>query len=242
MKKTRRDYRGHNGEKLVGVTSVIGLLNKPALLGWAARVAAEATAEAILDGGASREMAITIGKAAHLKRRDHAADLGTRAHELVEQHYTSGPPIVDVSTSDAAKVHGAYSRVVALLDGSASRVLHCEVALEDKDAQFGGTIDGIVERNGLLYVFDLKTGKAAYDETIIQLGAYRHLWQLHNPTMPLTGGGLLIHSPIDGVATEIHVTPEQLSAGAAIFAALLAIHKTLPQCKLNRPEIEKGIP
>lgn len=241
-KEPRRIYTGHNGERLPGVTSILGLLNKPALLGWAARVAAEATAEAIFDGGASREVAVLTGKNAHNKKRDKAADLGTLAHELVEMHYTDGAPLVDVSIPDNAKAHGAYQRVVEHMERTATRVIRSEVALSDPAMGFGGTLDFVLERGGALYIGDLKTGKAAYDEVIIQLAAYRWLWSKHEPDMPLAGGGLLIHSPIDGVCTEVMITPAQLDVGQHIFGALVEVYKNLDKCKLDRPEIEKGIP
>ena len=44
MTTTRRNYRDGEGKKLPGVTTVLGVLEKPALVPWAARIAAEATA------------------------------------------------------------------------------------------------------------------------------------------------------------------------------------------------------
>lgn len=235
-KPPRRQYIGHNGEKLPGVTQILQLLNKPALLGWAAKIAAEETARGILDGAMSREQAIQFGKGAHNRKRDKAADLGTLAHDLVERHYKVGAPVVDVSSPDMARVHGAYRRVVEHFDRTDTKVSASEVALVDKDLGFGGTIDFIVERDGRRYMGDLKTGKSAYDEVIIQLAAYRWLWSKHCPDQPITGGGLLVHSPIDGVCTEVLIPSEQLDIGQHIFGALIEIHKNLPRCKLARPE------
>lgn len=243
MKKVRRDYRDANGNKLPSVTTVIGLLNKPALMGWAARIAAEATAHAIIEGGMAKDAAVALGKIAHNRTRDHAADLGTRAHDLVERHYVDGPPMVDVSDSDNAKVHGAYARVVAHFDGTETTVVASEVQLVDLTLGFGGTLDFVLSRGGLMFMGDLKTGKAAYDEVVIQLAAYRWLWNLHNPTQQINGGGLVIHSPIEGECTEIPITIAQLDAGRHIFGCLLEVYKALPKCKLNRLDIgEGGVP
>lgn len=236
QKPPRRQYIGHNGEKLPGVTSVLQLLNKPALLGWAAKIAAEETASAILDGGIHRDGAIEIGRKAHLKKRDKAADLGTRAHDLVEHHYKVAAPIVDVSTSDGARVHGSYSRVVDHFFRTKTIVAASEVAIVDKDLGFGGTIDFVLVRDGKRFIGDLKTGKAAHDEVIIQLAAYRWLWSKDCPDEPIDGGGILIHSPLDGVCTEVAISSEQLDVGQHIFGALIEIHKHLPKCKLGKPE------
>ena len=82
-KKPRRQYKDANGKRLPGVTTVLGVLEKPALIGWAATVAAEATADACANG-LPPDQARILGRAAVFARRDKAADLGTRAHAMVE--------------------------------------------------------------------------------------------------------------------------------------------------------------
>ena len=100
-KKPRRQYKDANGKKLPGVTTILGVLDKPALLWWAAREAAQATAAAIVDGGMPADRAIEVGKKAPFQRRAEAADAGTQAHACVEAHYAGEPWPEDAS--DAAR-------------------------------------------------------------------------------------------------------------------------------------------
>ena len=100
-KKPRRQYKDASGKKLPGVTTILGVLDKPALLWWAAREAAQATAAAIVDGGMPADRAIEVGKKAPFQRRQDAADAGTQAHACVEAHYAGEPWPEDAS--DAAR-------------------------------------------------------------------------------------------------------------------------------------------
>ena len=88
-KAPRRQYKDASGNKLPSVTTILGaVIAKPGLIHWAAKISAEATAEAILDGFCSREEAIAAGTKAPNSHRDHAAGLGTIVHAMVrsEEH------------------------------------------------------------------------------------------------------------------------------------------------------------
>ena len=99
----RFDEKDHSywlGDKrLTGVTSIIGVLAKPALIGWAARMAVEyiqdffkegvtkaegITVKALLDGD-TWERVCADAKSAHTKKKEAAGTHGTSAHSLVEQ-------------------------------------------------------------------------------------------------------------------------------------------------------------
>jgi hypothetical protein len=224
-KKPRRQYRDSNGKRLPGVTTVLGVIDKPALIPWAARAAAEATAAAIVDGGQPAAQAIEIGRKAPFQRRQDAADAGTQAHACVEAHYAGEPWPEDAS--DAARA--CAQRVIDHIAARGYRVIASEwnSSIFDVGEGWGGTLDFIVEREGLVFVADLKTGKGAFDEVVPQLAAYRHLWDLSRDDREhlITGGGVVFHAPIDGdVVNEISLTPEKLDAGWRVFRGALAVY------------------
>jgi hypothetical protein len=232
-KKPRRQYRDAENKRLPGVTTVLGELAKPALVPWAARQAAEATAAAIVDGGQPAAQAIEIGRKAPFQRRQDAADAGTQAHACLEAHYAGEPWPEDAS--DAARA--CAQRVIRHIEARGYRVIASEWAstIFDHGEGWGGMLDLIVERDGLVYVADLKTGKGAFDEVVPQLAAYRHLWDWHhvNGDNVITGGGVVFHAPIEGdTVAEIALSPEKLDAGWRVFHGALAVYWAKKEARL----------
>jgi hypothetical protein len=226
-KKPRRQYLDAAGEKVPSVTTILGAaVAKPGLIQWAARVAAEATADALVEGFCSPEVAIAEGTKAPAAYRDDAAGLGTKAHALVEAHYDGEE--VAAEGDDAAVILDCYRRAVAMID-SLWEVEQSEWAGVSR-LGYGGTLDLLVvdkETQKRLLV-DLKTG-SYHPEAIAQLAAYRALWQEHNPTKPIDGAAIL-HVPIKGEgATVVPIAADALDAGWTLFQAAQAIHATLPK-------------
>ena len=229
-KPARRAYKNSDGKRLPGVTTVLGVLDKPALLGWAARTAADAAVEACTSG-APPEAAKEMGRKAVFARRDKAANLGTQAHALVEAHFAGDPVDVDVSDPDSAKVYACARRAIDHIVATCTRVVLSETAYTDTAAGFGGTLDLVVERNGRLLVADLKTGKGAHDEVVPQLAAYRHL--LGSVGGVFVEGGLVLHVPVDGDGVVEHeISPWKLDVGWTIFQSALSIYETRKLARL----------
>lgn len=224
----RRKYLDRDGNPLPGATTVIGLLAKPALIKWAARIAAEEAVKAVREGFAD-EVAAKRGAGAPDRVSGDAADRGTSVHNIVEA-WQQGDRI----TGEDAMAKAAR-RVVAYLHATETTLVSRELALVDQDRGFGGTLDLVIERGNRLLLGDLKTGKGVYPEVVIQLGAYAALWAHHNPTRPVDGA-VVIHAPLAGGLTEYSVSRDQLIHGAGVFFALLTIHKTQPQLKLPKGE------
>jgi hypothetical protein len=232
-KAPRRQYMTAEGTKLPSVTTILGAaVAKPGLISWAARVAAEATAEAILDGFCDRDVAIAEGTKAPNSRRDGAADLGTRAHALVEAHYAGED--VQVEGLDVDVLMDCYHRAV--------RAISERWTVEQSEwggvsaLGYGGTLDLLVIDNETQkrLLVDLKTG-SYHPEAIAQLAAYRQLWQEHNPDK-LIDGGAILHVPVKGdTATVIGISSESLDAGWNLFEAAKIVHGTLPKLVFDEP-------
>ena len=232
-KKPRRQYKDASGKKLPGVTTILGVLDKPALLWWAAREAAQATAAAIVDGGMPADRAIEVGKKAPFQRRQDAADAGTQAHACVEAHYAGEPWPEDAS--DAARA--CAQRVIDHIAARDYQVVASEWCgtIGEYGSGWAGTLDLIVERDGLRYIADLKTGKAAFDEVVPQLAAYAELWSTNfqGPGSSWMSGGIVFHAPVEGdVVNEIELTREKLDAGWRLFEAARAAFWARKDAKL----------
>ena len=231
-KPPRRQYlHPETGEKLPSVTEIIGQLDKSGpLIPWAARIAAEATAAALLDEGMLREAAVDLGKKAPNKRRDHAADRGTLAHALVEAAYTGEP--ADVEGVDPVELEAAQrcaARAVAAIDAAGYDVVHAELAgvANIAPAYCGGTMDLVLrERStGAIILGDLKTGKNIYAEVPIQLAAYARILQCVNGLVACRG--VVVHAPAFDDEAPVrfhHVSEEHMSEARTVFVRLLALH------------------
>jgi hypothetical protein len=234
-KAPRRQYlHPETGEKLPSVTEIIGQLDKSGpLIPWAARIAAEATAAALLDDGMLREAAIDVGKRAPNKRRDHAADRGTLAHALVESHYTGEP--ADVEGVDPVELEAAQrcaARAVAAIDAAGYDVVRAELAgvsFDGWERWFGGTMDLVLRErtSGRLILGDLKTGKNIYAEVPIQLAAYAEI--LRRVTGEEAQRGVVVHAPAFDDAAPVrfhHVDENHMCDALEVFWRLFALHHT----------------
>lgn len=216
MSTPRRTYRTADGKKLPSVTEILSILNKPALVPWAAKVAAqeaaERTAAGIVDGGMPPDRAIAwgakCGRAKPGQSSRRAADRGTLAHgfveawakgQLGEECVVDGLDAMDSAEVDAARV--CADAVIARLTADGYEVVDAEPMISSERLGYGGTPDLILRLDGQLILADLKTGKGVYREVLMQLAGYSGLLcaepeQWRSPkTMPKTITYAVIHAP-----------------------------------------------
>lgn len=239
----RRGYKTADGKRCPGVTTVIGVLDKPALLTWASRAAIDAVEQAIANLGDGEPL--TSAALDELRKtppyellRDKAADSGTYAHAIVaarlKEQEDPDPPLVMLEEDvKAAKLCAA--RAVDWIRKAGMKIVAVEEAMVSERWRVGGTPDLIAVVNGTLAVVDLKTGKRAYDEVIIQLAAYASIWRETHPESPEITRGVVLSCP---VALPV-VEPTELSAaalkdGAVMFDHLVAVYRSRQALTLKK--------
>ena len=169
------------GQTFPSVTSVIGMADKPALVNWAARMAAEYS-QANRDALAGLEPAAAVDaiKGSWRRSRDRAANFGTAVHEAIEHGKIPDQddeirPYVDASQ----KFIKDYSLGVTGL----------EVTVVSQEYGYAGTMDVLGstsdEDGHRTVVADWKSGKGLYDSAAMQLAA------LMNADSVLTENGTL---------------------------------------------------
>lgn len=187
MRLERRNHgRGHSyrldGQKVLGVTTVLNSLPKPALVNWAARQAAEKAVnewdQLALLTPTERLNALSY---AHRDTMTRAALRGTQIHDLGEK--LSHGEGVDVPAEHLGPVE-AYAR---FLDRWDITPIATETPLASLRYSYGGTADcwaTIGNRDGIRALIDIKTGKGVYEEVALQLAAYRYadIWQPDSDT------------------------------------------------------------
>jgi len=81
---------------------------------------------------------------------------------------------------------------------SSLQIASTEVRLVSEKHQFGGTMDALIV-DGDLSICDFKTSKSVYESFLIQIAAYKILWEEAHPERPITGGfHLLKFSKLNG--------------------------------------------
>jgi len=149
-------YKLGSGERVPSVTTILGILNKPALLDWAWKCGCDG-----LDYKAVR---------------DQAGDIGTLVHYLIMCHLTKTEP--DTSEYSAQDIEKAENCLIKYWDwekGHETEPVLVETPLVSDVYQFGGTIDFFGVIDGQPTLLDFKTGKAIYPEFFYQLAAYKQL-------------------------------------------------------------------
>jgi hypothetical protein len=149
-------YKNNLGQRLPGVTTILGVLNKPQLVAWANNLG--------LNG-------IESGKYV-----DDLASVGTLAHALVHEHLTGKKVNLDeYSKKDIDRAENAVISYFEWEKDKKIKVLLAEAQLVSEKDQYGGTCDLYAEINGEKCLIDFKTSKALYDEHMYQVSAYKML-------------------------------------------------------------------
>ena len=203
-------YKNAAGKRLPSVTTVLGIINKPALLDWAWKCGKDG-----LDYKAVR---------------DDAGSVGTLAHYLILCHLRGETPDLHEWAPD--QVSRAVNTLVKYADWVTPHRLEpilTEQPLVSETYGYGGTPDCLARLDGELVLLDFKSGKAIYSEMLYQLGAYWQLiWETRRETID--------HARILRIGREDTEDFEErrysmadLTRGWQIFYACLDLYRLLGQ-------------
>lgn len=154
--KAHVTYKLSDGTKVPGVTTVLGILNKPALVIWANRLGLQG-----IDSS---------------KYRDEMADIGTLAHQMIVDYFKREK--TDTSEYSSSQINLAENCLLSFWEwekGHRIEVIMAETQLISTEYNYGGTIDCFCNLDGQPTLLDFKTGKAIYPEMFYQLAAYEQL-------------------------------------------------------------------
>jgi hypothetical protein len=154
--KAHQRYKTSSGEPCVGVTTVLGVMNKPALVAWANKLG--------LDG-------YEVGKFV-----DALANIGTLIHYLIECDIKGEEPALgDYTANDIETAKKAFEKWVSWKSKVEFKLLGSEMQVVSDTLCVGGTCDIYAEVNGKKTVLDIKTSKACYSEQRSQVVAYAEI-------------------------------------------------------------------
>jgi hypothetical protein len=166
--------RGHSytidGEPVLGVTTALDVLGKPALINWAANTTAGYAVDNWADLSKmppSKRLAVL--QKARFAEVDKASNRGTEVHRLA-QGLLHGRK-VEVPEELAGHVESC----VKFLDDWEPKPIVTEFVVADRKWKYCGQGDAVLQlRNGEVVIIDWKTGRTGiYPEAALQLAAYR---------------------------------------------------------------------
>jgi len=212
--KGRTLYRGADGERLPSVTTVLGILQKPALLEWAWKLGMEG-----ID---------------YKKVRDQTADIGKIAHYMIMCHFKGEEP--DLSEYAPHDIDKAENCLIKFWDWEASHHITpilIEQPLVDDIYRYGGTPDMLARVDGEITIVDYKTGKGLYPEYYYQMGGYYRLIEDAEGMWDAITQGRIIRIGRDETEgfEEAVIGQDALKVNAEIFLTCLDLYNKIKESK-----------
>lgn len=219
-----RPYSGYYnaaGDKIPGTTTICGIAKDSGpLVMWAYKQGREHERLVAQGKDAPRHLYDVVGR---------AADIGTLAHELCEADIkgTEPPTLPDDKREPVVMAYGQYQQWKAQ---TRIKIVASEVPLVSELHQFGGTLDFVCEIDGVLCLGDFKTSNAVYPEMLLQLAAYRQLWNENKPDQQITGPSHLLRISKEN-ADFAHHSYGDLSAEWDTFKHLRHVYDLMAKIK-----------
>jgi hypothetical protein len=204
--KVKAGYFLASGQRVPGVTTVLGVIGKPALVKWANNLG--------LQGIDST------------KYVDALAAIGTLAHKMILTDLRGG----DVkAVTDEVEFKETVSRAencfLSYLNWKGGKTIEpilLEQAFVSEANRFGGTLDFYGKIDGRLTIADYKTGKGIYPDHFYQLAAYSRLLVENGFSLPQDY--MVLNIPRAESESYDSKTKTDLSNEWEIFYAALVIY------------------
>lgn len=212
--KIHTPYFTKNKERASGVTTILDVLAKPALIYWAWDLGTKG-----------------IDYRTH---RDELADVGTLAHDMILNHIRGN----ETDTSEYSKrlIDLAENSFLSYLEWEKQHKLEplfMERALITEDpAVFGGRPDYVGKVDGIPTLMDFKTGKRLYDNQWYQVAGYNlilswgYFMDTHEPINYFPEQFILLNIPRKENEQFEQGKKTALTLDTKVFMAALEIYRT----------------
>ncbi len=248
-----------NGQELPSVTTITGMLDKPALIPWTAKMMKRFVLENVtnIDMGSPHALenlldaAMSAGKA----ERDRSAGVGTETHDMLEAYGAlrilpedegglpnRAPLVWNDADVENEQTHNTLSAFNSWVTTNDVIYLRAEAGVHSLTYGFAGTLDAIAVVNGVPFILDYKTSNYLGDEYKLQLAAYwlaameMRLCQLEQPPRI----GVLRLDKEDG-SYEFRDFTENIQTRVKCFISLLDAYYLMKKRRLKNNRRVKEI-
>lgn len=205
--KAHTVYKTKEGKRVPSVTTILNVINKPALIAWANNLGLE-------------------GKNAEEYKRE-TASIGTLGHELIQEELGGFEVDLDMYSSDqivAANVALEHFHEWQNDIDSSIETYHIELPMVHETLMYGGKIDWYCKMNDEMWLIDIKTSGGLYSEMEAQVAAYAEL--LDHYGYKVDKVALLNVSREEEVSYKfLELKPERLGKAWGVFEAALNLYK-----------------
>lgn len=182
-----QDHRyWHNGKgPLPSVTTILRVLDKPALSNWYKRQVAEAAVNR-LDEWQSMTDPVKWLMGMPDATRDTAASIGSSVHLLADMAGRSPDGLGAFEIPEGTQTYLAAFRDFLGHSGGSQAIVSSEKAVLNLSEGFAGTFDLLMQIRDELWLLDVKSGKGVYPDYALQLAAYgmaEHIALEGDPTL-----------------------------------------------------------
>ena len=168
-KRHRYYLEGQPEKPFTGVTTVLGVIAKPALINWASNMAVDYIAEELyVKDRQDKDAVLLEARTAYAKKRDKAGDIGTAVHLAVEE-WIKEKKIPELDEQGMKM----FNNFVKWAEDNNVKFLVSEKRMYSEKLWLAGTCDFTFEMNGKKYIGDLKTANAIYYEAFMQMAGYQ---------------------------------------------------------------------
>ena len=156
-------------ERLVGVTTYCGILNKPFLIPWAVNTTVDYIKEHLellktTDGSGVLRQAREEAD----KQKNTAAEIGKAIHKWAEDYINKQNP----EMPEDPKILTGVNNFLNWMERYKIKFIWSEKIIYSQKYNYVGTADIGIEIKGKKYLVDIKTGNALYPEVKLQTAAY----------------------------------------------------------------------
>lgn len=179
-----------DGKKLPSVTTILGCLNKPALMPWAVKMTTEAMQQLIYDHGIHNQLEGTItlsweddndghmglenmlaqAKKAYRAKSKEAMSIGTAVHEAIQNWIESEGRMQPEEIADEQIRRGLESFLTWGTQHDIEIVSYEQVVSDNKT--YAGRFDLLAHVDGKLTLIDFKTSTGIWPEYWLQVAGY----------------------------------------------------------------------
>lgn len=189
MPTQQQGYFTQDGIKRPSVTTIIGRFkDSGALIHWAYKK--------------GREHGELFGRGLPAPERLYdevqlAANIGTIVHAMAEDRVHGRDPWqrtvgTSLDSESLKKVENGYRAFENWLSMSRVEIVYTEQPMISESLRCGGTLDWVGRLDGRLVLGDFKTSNSVYADHLVQVAAYRDMWNETRPDEPLEGGAHIL--------------------------------------------------
>lgn len=172
-----------DGKALTGITTILSVIAKPALITWAANEVAksiEANCEKNDKGYLVTVEQLETARKAHAQRKKDAGDIGTQVHAEIEKlvkeaiEKNGGRIMLNVSVDlpDNEQLKAMVNHFIVWAAENKVKFLESERNLYSREKWLGGICDLVMEIDGKVWIADIKTASGIYPENMAQMAGY----------------------------------------------------------------------